>query len=145
MKLSLDIKPEFTEELLTIQAPKRTEAIDQIVTFVNQLDKTPALKGKKDNQVYLLQPSIIQRIYIENRRLMAQTDTDDYLLSMRLYQVLETLPQNFIKISQSEIINLKAVRQFAITANGLVEIHLNNGQITYSSRRYLKSLKEQLQ
>lgn len=76
---------------------------------------------------------------------MAQTDTDDYLLSMRLYQVLETLPQNFIKISQSEIINLKAVRQFAITANGLVEIHLNNGQITYSSRRYLKSLKEQLQ
>ena len=55
------------------------------------------------------------------------------------------LPSYFIKISQSEIVNLKEIERFNITPNGLVEIHLKNKETTYSSRRYLKAIKEKLQ
>lgn len=61
------------------------------------------------------------------------------------YQVLEKLPSYFIKISQSEIVNLKEIERFNITPNGLVEIYLKNKETTYSSRRYLKAIKEKLQ
>ncbi|MDU6561364.1 MAG: LytTR family transcriptional regulator DNA-binding domain-containing protein, partial [Streptococcus sp.] len=54
-------------------------------------------------------------------------------------------PSYFIKISQSEIVNLKEIERFNITPNGLVEIHLKNKETTYSSRRYLKAIKEKLQ
>ena len=58
---------------------------------------------------------------------------------MRLYQVLEILPTNFIQISQSEIINIDYISHLKLTPNGLVEIFLKNESFTYSSRRYLKN------
>ena len=76
---------------------------------------------------------------------LAETTQGEYHLGLRLYQVLEKLPSHFLKISQSEIVNLKEIERFNITHNGLVEIHLKNKETTYSSRRYLKSIKEKLQ
>ena len=145
MKVTLDIRKSFSQEMLTIQAPERSQRIDQVIEFVEQLDHSHRLKGKKNEETYLLDPAIIDRIYIENRQVLAEAKGEHYTLSLRLYQVLELLPANFIKISQSEIVNLKAIQRFTITPNGLVEIHLTSGQVTYSSRRYLKSIKEKLQ
>jgi len=62
-----------------------------------------------------------------------------------LYQVLELLPADFLQISQSEIINTKQIDHLKLTGSGLIQITLKNGQITYSSRRYLKVIKEKLQ
>ena len=103
------------------------------------------LKGKRDGETYLIEPNAISRIYIENRQVLAETTQGEYHLGLRLYQVLEKLPSHFLKISQSEIVNLKEIERFNITPNGLVEIHLKNKETTYSSRRYLKSIKEKLQ
>ncbi len=100
---------------------------------------------KKDGETYLIEPNAISRIYIENRQVLAETIQGEYHLGLRLYQVLEKLPSYFIKISQSEIVNLKEIERFNITPNGLVEIHLKNKETTYSSRRYLKAIKEKLQ
>ena len=86
----------------------------------------------------------IQQV-VENRQVLAETIQGEYHLGLRLYQVLEKLPSYFIKISQSEIVNLKEIERFNITPNGLVEIHLKNKETTYSSRRYLKAIKEKLQ
>ena len=109
------------------------------------MDNNHRLKGKKDGETYLIEPKAISRIYIENRQVLAETIQGEYPLGLRLYQVLEKLPSYFIKISQSEIINLKEIERFNITPNGLVEIHLKNKETTYSSRRYLKAIKEKLQ
>ncbi|MGT2862994.1 LytTR family DNA-binding domain-containing protein [Streptococcus gallinaceus] len=52
------------------------------------------------------------------------------------------LPRDFLQISQSEIINLRYLDHLSLTGNGLVKIVLKNGAVTYSSRRYLKQIKE---
>ena len=134
MKIKVQIDSVFQEEMLQIQAPSRTPKIQQVVEFVESLDNNHRLKGKKDGETY-----------IENRQVLAKTTQGEYHLSLRLYQVLEKLPSYFIKISQSEIVNLKEIERFNITPNGLVEIHLKNKETTYSSRRYLKAIKEKLQ
>ena len=101
-------------------------------------------KGKKDGETYLIEPNTISRIYIENRQVLAETIQGECHLGLRLYQVLEKLPSYFIKISQSEIVNLKEIERFNITLNGLVEIHLKNKETTYSSRRYPQSNKGEI-
>lgn len=145
MKIKIQIDLAFQEETLQVQAPRRTPKIQQVVEFVESLDDNHRLKEKKDDETYLIEPNAISRIYIENRQVLAETIQVDNHLGLRLYQVLEILPSYFIKISQSEIVNLKEIERFNITPNGLVEIHLKNKETTYSSRRYLKAIKEKLQ
>ena len=72
----------------------------------------------------MIQISKIQRVYIENRKVLAETDSQTYALDIRLYQASEILPASFIQISQSEIVNIDAISHLKLTSNGLIEIYL---------------------
>ena len=146
MKIKVQIDSAFQEETLQIQAPRRTPKIQQVVEFVESLDDNHRLKGKRMAKTYLIEPNAISRnLHRKIVKVLAETIQGECHLGLRLYQVLEKLPSYFIKISQSEIVNLKEIERFNITPNGLVEIHLKNKETTYSSRRYLKAIKEKLQ
>ena len=145
MKVQLYIDEKFSEEKVIIEAPALSDAIQQLMKFAQQLGKNKVIRAKKEEEIYLLDTTEIQRVYIENRQVWAETATGNYLLGLPLYQVLELLPTDFLQISQSEIINTKQIDHLKLTGSGLIQITLKNGQITYSSRRYLKAIKEKLQ
>ena len=145
MKVQLHIDEKFSEEKVIIEAPALSDAIQQLLKFAQQLDKNKVIRAKKEEEIYLLDTAEIQRVYIENRQVWAETATGNYLLGLPLYQVLELLPTDFLQISQSEIINIKQIDHLKLTGSGLIQIAMKNGLITYSSRRYLKAIKEKLQ
>lgn len=145
MKLRLDIDQQYTEEQIILEAPSLSKNIQKVQDFVQSLDQKETLKGKFQDQVFLIEIQKIQRIYIENRKVLAETDGRTYALDIRLYQAVEILPASFIQISQSEIINIDAISHLKLTSNGLIEIYLKNESFTYSSRRYLKAIKEKLE
>ena len=145
MKVQLYIDEKFSEEKVIIEAPALSDAIQRLLKFAQQLDKNKVIRAKKEEEIYLLDTAEIQRVYIENRQVWAETATGNYLLGLPLYQVLELLPTDFLQISQSEIINIKQIDHLKLTGSGLIQIAMKNGQITYSSRRYLKAIKEKLQ
>lgn len=145
MKVKLDIDKRYAEEQIIIEAPTLSPRVQKVQDFVQSLEQKETLKGKRENQVYLVEIHKIQRIYIENRKVLAETDTQTYTLDIRLYQVVEILPASFIQISQSEIINIDFISHLKLTPNGLIEIYLKNDSFTYSSRRYLKAIKEKLE
>ncbi|HFI0326615.1 TPA: LytTR family DNA-binding domain-containing protein [Streptococcus suis] len=145
MKVKLAISPEILEDLVTIEAQIMSEQITHLVTYVQNLDKqTSRLTVKKGEQVYLLEHDEIVRLYLEDKVLQVETVGDSFTSNLRLYQVKEELPVNFLQISQSEIIHIKQLDHLKLTANGLVKLVMKNGSVTYSSRRYLKSIKERL-
>ena len=145
MKVKLAISPDILEELVTIEAQAMSEQITQLVAYVQNLDKqTSRLTVKKGEQVYLLEHDEIVRLYLEDKILQVETGEDSFTSNLRLYQVKEELPANFLQISQSEIIHIKQLDHLKLTANGLVKLVMKNGSVTYSSRRYLKSIKERL-
>ncbi|MEK0399852.1 LytTR family DNA-binding domain-containing protein [Streptococcus suis] len=145
MKVKLAISPEILEDLVTIEAQAMSEQITQLVAYVQNLDKqTSRLTVKKGEQVYLLEHEEIVRLYLEDRLLQVETVENVYTSNLRLYQVKEDLPANFLQISQSEIIHIKQLDHLKLTANGLVKLVMKNGSVTYSSRRYLKIIKERL-
>ena len=149
MKVELQISESYEEEKLIVQAPQETEKVQKVIEFAENLDLKEKIKGKIkgkiEDQVYLIEIRNIQRFYIENRKVLAETAGQTYTIDLRLYQILELLPSNFIQISQSEIINIDSISHLKLTPNGLVEIFLKNENFTYSSRRYLKTIKEKLE
>ena len=145
MKVELQINETYQEEKLIVQTPQPTEKVQKVIEFAENLDQKETIKGKIDDQVYLIKVSKIQRFYIENRKVLAETASQTYSIDLRLYQVLELLPTTFIQISQSEIVNIDAISHLKLTPNGLVEIFLKNESFTYSSRRHLKTIKEKLE
>ncbi|HFI0790273.1 TPA: LytTR family DNA-binding domain-containing protein [Streptococcus suis] len=145
MKVKLAISPEILEDLVTIEAQAMSEQIAHLVAYVQNLDKqTSRLTVKKGEQVYLLEHDEIVRLYLEDKVLQVETVGDSFTSNLRLYQVKEELPVTFLQISQSEIIHIKQLDHLKLTANGLVKLVMKNGYVTYSSRRYLKSIKERL-
>lgn len=145
MKIRLDIDQQYAEEQIIIEAPSLSPRVQKVQDFVQSLDQKETLKGKFQDQLYLIEVGTIQRVYIENRKVLAETDIRTYTLDIRLYQAVEILPTSFIQISQSEIVNIDAISHLKLTSNGLIEIYLKNDSFTYSSRRYLKAIKEKLE
>lgn len=145
MKVKLAISPEILEDLVTIEAQAMSEQVSHLMTYIQNLDKQrSSLTVKKGKQVYLVEYDEIVRLYLEDRLLQVETVENVYTSNLRLYQVKEDLPANFLQISQSEIIHIKQLDHLKLTANGLVKLVMKNGSVTYSSRRYLKVIKERL-
>ena len=145
MKVKLRIDSQVTEDSVSIEARFMTENIQELVHFAQHLDKEDKIHVKKEDEIYLLDAEEIHRIYTENRQVRVRTAKDSYRAQQALYQLLQVLPDYFLQISQSEIINSQQISHLKLTPNGLIQIFLKNGDQTYSSRRYLKSIKERLQ
>lgn len=145
MKVKLVISSDIVEDLVTIEAQAMSEQISHLVSYIQNLDKQrSSLTVKKGEQVYLVEHDEIVRLYLEDRLLQVETVENVYTSNLRLYQVKEDLSANFLQISQSEIIHIKQLDHLKLTANGLVKLVMKNGSVTYSSRRYLKVIKERL-
>ncbi|HEM4281729.1 TPA: LytTR family transcriptional regulator [Streptococcus suis] len=145
MKVKLAISPDIVEDLVTIEAQAMSEQVIHLVSYIQNLDKQRScLTVKKGEQVYLVEHDEIVRPYLEDKVLQVETVENVYTSNLRLYQVKEDLPANFLQISQSEIIHIKQLDHLKLTANGLVKLVMKNGSVTYSSRRYLKVIKERL-
>ena len=145
MKVKLEIDERIVEDNVTIEAQAYTSQISNLVDYIHQLGKkTDRLTVRKGEEVHLLAESEIIRLVIEDKVVRVKTASDEFTTNLRLYQIKELLPANFLQISQSEIINLNHLDHLQLTSNGLVKLIMKNEDFTYSSRRYLKIIKETL-
>lgn len=145
MKVRVAISPEIVEDLVTVEARRLTPQISKLVNMIETFDRqAERLTVKKGEEVYLLELSDIYRLYLEDKILQVETLDASYQSALRLYQVKEVLSLDFLQVSQSEIINMRQLDHLKLTPNGLVKLVMKNGAVTYSSRRYLKVIKERL-
>ena len=87
----------------------------------------------------------IYRIVASEGKVYAVTDEGEYQLRLRLYELENRLDKgSFVRISNSEIINLKRVKGFDLSLAGTICVRLTNGMVTYVSRRYVARIKQVL-
>ena len=82
MKVRLDIDQQYTEEQIIVEAPTLSPRVQKVQDFVQSLDQKETLKGKFQDQVFLIEIQKIQRIYIENRKVLAETGNRTYALDI---------------------------------------------------------------
>ena len=100
--------------------------------------------GFSSNGAQNLTANEIYCFTVENEKLYALTENGRLQIKNRLYRIEELLPESFIKVNQSCIVNLKAIKRFDASVSGALRLELKNGYTDYVSRRNLKKVKERV-
>ncbi len=144
MKIEVKIDANCTETKVIVVVPKMT---DEVAAFMQRLSgETPqGLIGYEDDVALLLEPTDIVRIYAAVGKVFAVTDKKEYVLRLRLYEAEERLSgKGFVRISNSEIINIKKTKKFDLSTAGTICVSLSNGDVCFVSRRYVTKIKNTL-
>ena len=146
MKLNINIDAGAKEPEITITTSHMTEDVNRVVDFVSRLDDAPTIiSGIREDKVELLDPEVIVKIYAEDSKVFAQTEKGSYQIRLRLYEAEEKLNNSkFVRISNSEIVNLKKVKSLDLSFVGTICMELSNGEVSYVSRRYVSKIKRVL-
>lgn len=142
MKVELNIDKKFGETIVTISANKVNDEIQNLVNYIE--NKEDYFIGVLDEKVRLLNTEDIIRVYVENRKVYVVTVEGRFVVRKKLYEVQSTLTKDFIKISQSEIANVKYIHSLDLGLRGTIVINYKNSDISYVSRRMLKEFKMKL-
>ena len=133
-----------TEPKVIILTNRMTEEVHSIVQMLSETEPK-LIAGFREETVTVLDEKDILKIYAANGKVYAVLPSGEYTLRLRLYEIEERLkPQHFVRISNSEIINLKKVKSFDLSFTGTICVVLSDGSKTYASRRYVSKLKEVL-
>lgn len=146
MKVILNIDNEIEEDTILINAKELSEEISQIYNnFLSASLEDNQLLLYKDNYEYLIKIKDIIFFETEGQNVYAHTSNDYFQCRLRLYELEERLPLNFLRISKSTIINVKQVYSLErkLSSASLVAFR-NSHKEVYVSRRYYNVLKDKL-
>ena len=141
MQVEVKIDVNCKEPKVVIITDKMTDEISAIVKNLSA-SYPNVIAGFLDKRVELLEQNVIVRIYAANQKVYAQTADNEYILQLRLYELEERLDKRFfVRISNSEIVNLKKVVRLDLSISGTICIELSNHVTSYVSRRYVAKIK----
>ena len=144
MQIKIELNKAYKEPEIIILTDKMTDDIDRIFKMLSD-EKSQIIAGIKNDRVEVLEPNDIIRVYANSKKVFAVTDKGEYMLRLRLYEAEERLSLNqFVRISKSEIINLKKVNSFDLNFAGTICVRFFNNEVTYVSRRYVSEIKKVL-
>ena len=144
MRADIRLEPGCAEPRLVVIAAEVTPELDALIRSL-RAGRPNLLAGFRDGAAELIEPARIMRIYAASQRVYCVTETGEYTLRLRLYEVEERLDkQIFMRISHSEIVNLTQVRRFDLSLAGTVCAVFKDGSKTYASRRYVSKIKDAL-
>ena len=119
-----------------------TEEINRVVAMLSE-NVPQIISGSKNDKVEVLEQTNLIRIYASGGKVFAATDKGEYVLRLRLYELEERLDaRQFVRISNSEIVNLRKVSNFDLSFTGTICVKLQDGTVTYVSRRYVPKIKK---
>ena len=142
MQIEIQMDRTYLEPKIIILTASMTDEINDLVKKLSTIS-SQIISGIKNEKIEILDQDELIQIYANDGKVFAVTSNGEYAVHFRLYELEERLNSNqFIRISKSEIINLKKVHNFDLSITGTICIKLSNGNVTYVSRRYVAKLKK---
>lgn len=144
MKIKIDINPKYKEPEIRVCNDVYTEELQETCEAIRAALDT-CLVAYSGNEMTRLSECDIIRIYAQNQKVYAATKTGEYRLKERLYELEEKLDgTRFLRISNSEIVNLRKIERLDAGMTGTIKMYLKGQMETYVSRRYVSKIKKAL-
>ncbi len=146
MKLHFNLDEKYDE--LNVQLFKNVmdSEVEQTLNLLSNLNSTESVKkllGYRDKNIFPLECNEIYKIFSENNKVYATTNKEQYNIKYRLYELETILDKKiFLRISNSEFINVTKIEKFDLSLTGTIKIHLKNKSTAFVSRRYVGNIKE---
>ena len=129
---------------ITVRAAEKNERVEKLLSKLAE-SSGQLISGQILSEKYDIDTSDIILVMRDGRYVTAKTVRGDYIIKDALTRVEESLnPTWFVRISQSEIINLKYLKNWDFVGGGIIQIKMENGIITHSSRRYATQIRDML-
>ena len=144
MQVEIKIDTNYEEPKVTITTNKMTDEVSELVRKISE--HTPSvLVGFKNDNASILDCGKVIRFYSANQKVYAVTEDTEYTIRLRLYELEQRLNSaEFVRISNSEIINLKEIKGFDLSFSGTICVQFRNDSVSYVSRRYVTKIKQLL-
>jgi len=144
MKIKLIIDKKYTEPEIHICNEEKNNETERLAGIVSQAVNA-TITAYTENGVELLLCEAVIRIYTENQKIYAATASGTYRLHQRLFELEEILDgRRFVRISNSEIVNLRKIKRLDTSMSGTILMYLQNDITTFVSRRYVSKIKKVL-
>lgn len=142
MDVEISIERERLKPKIVIHTNEMTQEINELVKKLTEYTDQ-VLVGYKGEEIVLLGLEDIYRIYAQGQKVMVQTQKESASLKFRLYELEERLSgTKLIRISNSEIVNLKKVKSLDLSISGTITMKFDNGEKSFVSRRYVEKIKQ---
>ena len=145
MDVEWKLDPNRREPKVIILAGEITPELEELARQLAGLSLAPLTVWHGDRALLIEQRDFL-RFYADGRGISAQTvQKEAYAVRLRLYELEERLDRRrFVRISNSEIVNLEHVTALDLSLTGTIRMTLGHSVNTYVSRRYVKKIKEAL-
>ena len=141
MKIQIRLDSQCEEPEILIRTASVTAEVRELVEKLSE-KRSDSVIGYDADSAVLLEKSQIMRIYGASQKVYAQTPHGEFYLRQRLYELEQLLDEKtFVRISKSEIINLRFVKRLDLSITGTIGIQLKTGETAYVSRRYVNRIK----
>ena len=140
MKFRLFIDRDREEEVI-VYAHEKSKLVSSIEKLVSDNAELIGYNGKTAVKINL---SEVYCFVTERNKVYAITEKEKLQMKLRLYQLEEIADENFVKINQSCIANIRMIERFDASVSGTMRVVFKNGYTDYVSRRQMKTVKERL-
>ena len=146
IKVIKNISNKYNNINILVNSPKDTEQVQNLVSSIMILaNGKKQIIGAKDNRNYILDFANIICFYSEVKNTYCKTIEGSFRIKERLYEIEDMLEKDFIRISNSCIINMNYVKAFDSNYVGTVEIIMKDKTKEYVPRRRVKEIIKKLQ
>lgn len=145
MKIKACIDKMFETMEIHVCNHEMNQKVADLVKELNQWmnDSMVGTDEKGEKCVLVLNQMIC--FYAQGQKVFAQDEQGIYSIPYKLYELEEKLDTTrFMRISKSEIVNLRKIKKLDLSLTGTIKIILSNGRETYTSRRNVSGLKKAL-
>ena len=136
-----------------IHTSKETDGIKAVAEKISMMDENglnAAVSGWDGDYCIQVKQNELLRIYSLDKKVYLECESEEepLLLKMRLYEFEELAERcgwtNFIRISNTDIVNLSKVQKFDMSLSGVIKVNYGDGKVAIVSRRYMNKIKSQI-
>lgn len=144
IKINTNISSQFKETSITINAPELSDEIQHLIQYISNINTIPnQIVASKNNKIYFIDLETVICFFSKDKYNYVRTKEGTYKIKYKLYELEEIFNQkDFIRISNSCIININQVECFDTSILGTILVKLkDNTQETVSKRNVAQIMK----
>ena len=144
IQVNTNISKEYNDITIKVQvsAPELTDEVQKILDNLSKISKKKEeIVATKNNQIFLLKSKDVLYFYSDEKNNFAKTREGVYKIKERLYELEENLDdKNFIRISNSCIINIDRTKCFDVSQIGSLIAKMEDDTKQEVSKRKIKNV-----
>ncbi len=146
MKIEIAVEKGLKERRVVIHTDNVDGEISSLIERISGCgEKSDCVTAFDESGALFIPYRDIFRIYSNDKKVFAETAEGTFVLKTRLYELENILDSRvFMRISNSEIINLRQVKRMDTSLMGTICVSMKNGTQTYASRRYVALIRKKL-